>query len=648
MFTDIYIKKLVMEGFKGYKEKTELNFSEITKIIADNEKGKTTIGEAITWAYLGSNLFGNDKVDSDFLNEDSKNMKVTIEFISQDKEYTLTRNRIGSTTTIYLNNKVIKQTELTSMLGNKNIFLSIFNPEYFNSMNYNDGRDFLITILPDIEKEDIIAKIDSFSIEYIKDDLELIHNNPNLYIQSKRAEIKTLEDDLLFNEGALSNLNLSETTSKVVIFDSRTLEVLEEELDKISLTKVEPDTKDYEKLVEDKNSLEKEIISINAREFTKVETIEEMKELAALEKNISITEMEKYEVSEEAKSQIVSLEAQYLSLREEYKKHQITPLNEGDRCPKCKTKVNHTHAEMLKDDLISELNQLEIQGKEKASELAQYKKGIELKEKDFNDVKSMKLKEFKEKHQTLTEHIRKIEESNKTNQSLFLEKKEKSITTLKAKLKQIEEKMSLIKSSYQEKEEIRLKEINNRKEELKKEILELRKEKAQIDAHNLKIKIQEEEFEKNTEKRNKLLEENTNINANITIFKSQVEISKEYTNIKVKLLSEEIHSHLKDVKIKLQKVVKSTGEVKDCFDIFYKDKKYDIASRSGKIKIGLELSNLIRNLTGYNYPLFVDNAESITKYEVPEGVQLIETKVAEGEEIKIVVSENHKQLSLAI
>lgn len=648
MFKQVYIKYLIIEGFKGYKEKTELRLSDITKIAAPNGHGKTSIGEAISWAFLGTNLWGNEKVDSDLLNNSSKKMQVTVKFTDGEKDYLLQRNRVGSSTKILLNNKIVKQVELTAMLGSKEIFLSIFNPEYFNSMGDKNGRDFLISILPDINIENILEKIDDYSIEYIRDDLQLIHNSPNLYMQERRSEIKELETDLVFNEGVLSKLDIFQDSRDMKVFDTKHLEKLENELDNLSITKSEPVTTEYEKLIEEKNMLEKEVVAMTSKEFSKLETITEIKELAMLEKEISLLEIEKYETPEDVLRELLTLEAQYMSLREDYKKQQNISLNEGDRCPVCMTSINHTHLEMLKEEIGYILEKLAEKGKNKALEITNFKKSIELKEKEFNSIKELKIKEYKDKYNSLSEKVKRLEESNKSNEILFQKKKEKAIATLQNKIKSIENKMDKIKTDYLAKEEARLKEINNRKEELRKKIIDLRKEKAQIDAYNMEIKILQENMEKNIVERNKLLKENTRINEKITNYKSQIEICKEYTNIKVQLLSDKIHSYLNDVTIELQKVVISTGEVKDCFEIKYKGTRYKTISRSEAIKVGLEISNLIRNITKYNYPIFVDNAESITKYATPEMAQVIETKVTERQDLGITLAEREIKLNIAI
>ncbi len=65
------------------------------------------------------------------------------------------------------------------------------------------------------------------------------------------------------------------------------------------------------------------------------------------------------------------------------------------------------------------------------------------------------------------------------------------------------------------------------------------------------------------------------------------------------------------VEISLYDVVKSTGEVKDTFKFTYGGRRYDRLSLSEKIRAGMEVSELMKRLTGRNYPTFVDNMESV-------------------------------------
>ena len=65
------------------------------------------------------------------------------------------------------------------------------------------------------------------------------------------------------------------------------------------------------------------------------------------------------------------------------------------------------------------------------------------------------------------------------------------------------------------------------------------------------------------------------------------------------------------VQISLYDVVKTTGEVKDVFKFTYRGRRYDRLSLSEKIRAGMEVSELMKRLTGRNYPVFLDNMESV-------------------------------------
>lgn len=54
-----YIKT---KGFRKFENEFETNLYDITTITGANTKGKTNILYAIVWAFLGTNLTGDDKV----------------------------------------------------------------------------------------------------------------------------------------------------------------------------------------------------------------------------------------------------------------------------------------------------------------------------------------------------------------------------------------------------------------------------------------------------------------------------------------------------------------------------------------------------------------------------------------------------------
>ena len=85
------------------------------------------------------------------------------------------------------------------------------------------------------------------------------------------------------------------------------------------------------------------------------------------------------------------------------------------------------------------------------------------------------------------------------------------------------------------------------------------------------------------------------------------------------------------VEIALSEVVKSTGELKDVFKFTYGGRYYNRLSLSEKIRAGLEVSELVKRLTGRNYPVFIDNMESVDELtNVRPTGQIIMAKCVRG------------------
>lgn len=639
MFSEIFIYSLEIEGFKGFKNKTTISFSNLTKIEGDNGLGKTSIGEAITWCFLGSNLWGNTRADSLLLNNDSKKMSVNLLFRDTKRSYTLKRERRGTITSIILNNKTITQSELTAKLGSRDIFLSIFNPEYFCSKSDREGRDLLISILPEIKQSEVLDEMFDISIDCIKNDLDLVHSNPNLYMKNKRIEKKELEKDLLFNEGVLSKLDIDNSNKEFKVFDSSNLRLLEEELGKLRLGSHNKDNEEISKLNEYKSNLQNKIIEIQSKEFKKIDTLKDHKELSKLENEIDLINAEEFQISDEEVKKLYKLKSQYKQLQDEYRQKETLSLKEGDNCPTCKTVINTSHIEILEEEYNFELSELVKSGKNKANELKNHKEYIKKKKKEFNTNKELKIKDLKVRYNALSKKISDIEKANLLNETTINTKKEENIHALQAEIKNINEKINQIKNKDDNNIEY---EFKLKKEKLKEKIIIEKKNKAEIDAYNLEIKYSAKKNKENIEERNKILEENQNIYKKIDFCVNQINICKEYTGIKIRKLSEIIHSHLNEVSIELQAMVKSTGELKDTFNVNYKGVNFRSISRSEKIKSGLEISNLIRNVTNYNYPLFVDNTESITNYKKPKETQIIETCVVKN--LKLLIKDKHEDI----
>ncbi|UHA74436.1 AAA family ATPase [Paenibacillus sp. 481] len=94
------------------------------------------------------------------------------------------------------------------------------------------------------------------------------------------------------------------------------------------------------------------------------------------------------------------------------------------------------------------------------------------------------------------------------------------------------------------------------------------------------------------------------------------------------LMAEKVGGLFETLTLKLFAENKGDGEQKPFFEVEVNGKPYRKLSTAEKILAGLELISVLSEQSGVAAPVFVDNAESIIKYQAPDG-QLIECRVAD-------------------
>ena len=373
------INKLKMEGFKNNKSKIEYDLGKLTCISGENYKGKTTIGEAITWCLAGIDLTGNEMATNKLLNNKSKNMEVEIDFTFNEKPFNLIRSKRGSKTEIYLNGEIVKNTDLIKFYNDKHIFLSIFNPDYFVGLTPKLAKETLDSVLQKIDNQEIFEELSEFERNLL---LENDFKNSNLFLIKKREELKELEKDVLFSEGFIAAKK-----EEIVI----------------------PDEKVFK---------EEELIELNTKKLTITEKIQELKNIDKVELiEVSILEQERQ-----------SLLNQYNRYADEYK-----ALEDTIECPNCKHEIDLN--ESTRERLIKEINQIKASGKEVAAKIDQANKGNEKILEVYNKTLKENETEFTklessfyniDKLISVQEQIKREVENNNLNRSSLLKLKEEN------------------------------------------------------------------------------------------------------------------------------------------------------------------------------------------------------------------------------
>ncbi|HOV79878.1 MAG TPA: AAA family ATPase [Bacillota bacterium] len=177
--------------------------------------------------------------------------------------------------------------------------------------------------------------------------------------------------------------------------------------------------------------------------------------------------------------------------------------------------------------------------------------------------------------------------------------------TLNAELKAAEEKNAAAKEAYS-----RALEVWKKKQE---ELSAVAREIEAITGIAAEIKSRESRQNEITASLEALGKEINSVKEDIQECKVLLGSLSAYELKKNELHAAKIKEHLDRVEVKLFDVVKSTGELTPTFKLLYDGKPQQFLSTSEKVRVGLELAQVFRKLSGINIPCFIDNAECISR-----------------------------------
>lgn len=99
------------------------------------------------------------------------------------------------------------------------------------------------------------------------------------------------------------------------------------------------------------------------------------------------------------------------------------------------------------------------------------------------------------------------------------------------------------------------------------------------------------------------------------------------------LVADQLNAQLKNVKIRTFELQKN-GDIKETFEITMDGVPYKSLNSAGKIIAGVELIQLVNKSLDINFPIVIDNKESITKdFDIPN--QLITLEVVKGAALSV-------------
>ena len=589
------ITSLMLSGFKSYEEPTELVFGNPTVITGGNGRGKSSIADAIAFAVTGCPFFGERGIDR-LHNENNPDAAIRMCFVDETGTlHELNRTRRKNRMTITYDGYEIRQLDLADLFGERDVFLSIFNPLYFIEELGEDGKKLLERYLPTIPHETVLSQLSEPVREHLKNETIL---SPEGSLKRCREEIRGLEERITYLRGqkdlAASQGESHEQAEQELTLQADTLREEIAELEQRQFSGM--DVSDMqERLVELSGRYEE------AARDERADTSKLREQLQLLREKIARREVEKYqskftEALAEASARVKDLGVRYQRENAAYK-----AFHAGMECPACHRSVTEQSLPEVQAALKKVLSELYAAGSEQRAQL------IELQEMDkkaadtFARFKEDDLGKWAAEAAEMEQRCASLaEQASAETECLRAE-----IQTLTADL----EYGNLSQAEYDR--------LGTCREEL-------RQSEAKIAALQDMTAAQLPDFDR----------EIAQANANIAEIKRKMADVIAYISKRAELTFSQLK--MNRVEISLYDVVKSTGEVKDTFKFQYGGRRYDRLSLSEKIRAGMEVSELMKRLTGRNYPVFVDNMESVDDLaNVRPTGQIIMAKCVSGAALQV-------------
>lgn len=660
----IKLLNLKLTNFKGIKEFELAADGQDINAFGDNGTGKTTLFDAFVWVLFDKDSLNNStgKFDLKTLRNGKAvsklNHEVEVTLLVDDKELTLkkvykekwTKQRgsnvesfSGHTTDYYIDDVPSKKKEFDETIKEivqENVFKLLTNPSHFNDdkvLHWRERRQLLLEIAGDITDEDVIATnkslsklLDALNGKSIDDHKKIIAAKRK-EINKRIDELPTRVDEISRNMPDLAGLDESSIKGQV---DKLTIE-MEQKQEQINSIRNGSEVNELKKQVSD---IDLQIANVR-NEHTQNEQQELFKLQAKLQEeksNHTILQGDvKAQMQQKAMNdgRIKDIENQLADLREDYKfsqeqyQQQLEQEFEHDDnciCPTCEQDLPQDKV----DEAVAKFN------KNKSDLLEKIQKRIDELNKKGPELGARK-SEIEQDNETVQAEIEKITEqgTKKKNDIEKLVKKikesELNVTPIEEnqKYKQLQDEKATLQNKILELEQSQIGSINIVESEIK--ALKEEQQKLQIDLS--KIAQSEQSAKRITE----LEAEEKKLAAEYEELEQQLYLTEEFTRTKVNLLTEKINSKFKYARFKLFDEQINGGLTETCVTT-YEGVPYDSNLNSAsKLNIGLDIINTLSKHYGVQAPIFIDNAESVTK--------LIDI---DAQIIRLVVSEQDKQLRI--
>ena len=608
------LTQLNLQNFKGI-EFGDFRFTNNTIIRGDNATGKTTVFDALCWL-----LFGKDSLDrADFQIKTLKNGEpvhnvnhmVQAAFDNEDGTgFTLKRiyrekysnprggevKLTGHTTDYFINDVPSKEKEYKAFINNminEDVFKLITNPLFFNEQyTWQNRRKLLLEMCGDVDDVSVInskdelkrltellngrsvdeqRKIIASKKTAINKELDMIPVRIDEAVKCKPTPMEAeqkLKDDIATIETAIKQLE----EDKSVIING---------LDGAERTAKIREVK--RKLADRKSQLMNEHTDNERR-------LEHEYKLSLVQLQMAESERDRYKDREyELDSQIKQEEARIEKLQSEFDKFNQSQFDD-ELCPTC----GQPYPAEKRAELEAMFNTQKATNLEEWQKLIDSAKSLKqnyIEQKEIMQVKAngmcSQIEELSNVKDTKQKAMNEVGEVDLDN--------DVQVNDLKAELFMLE-----------------LDEDNTNDDQLKRldsELSELADKRSTLQTELTKYDV----IRDITKRINELEQEQQRLINEKNLVDETAFLLDEFVKAKVEMLEDTINKHFTITTFKMANVLVN-GSVEDCCETMVDGVPYRSLNNAARINAGIDIINALTKFYNVTAPVFIDNAEAVTKF----------------------------------
>lgn len=636
-----FLKKAVLENFMCYASRT-FDFYDITKIVAKNGVGKSTIATAYLWCLfncdyeLKDNPVVRREVDGKSVDDMDVSVELTLDVdgkeVTMKKVQKRTYSKDGSS---YKDDNKYFVNDVPKTLKDFNVYLDIDMSVFKMCSNINaflnqkpaEMREYLFSLVENVTDFDIasqkaeLAELVPLLNKYTVEELSAMNKATKAKITKDlpilNGQIKEKERDIQIKQDTdISDLELYRNSLKEQIADCVAKQT------------------DNDKLMAEYDKASADILDLKFKQSDMVRKANEENIKARREAEIRIENLNG--VIENCKKDIktaenviafnngmvAGLQAKLEATRVEWNTEKQREFDENSLiCPYCRQEYSEDKKEELRADFKThkeaKLNRITDKGNATKEEL---------------DIAKDKLAEAVKKLTEYREHL------DTYAHDMFILEKQLSELPQEIDVSATEE-YKAIEQQIAEKEEAMHKanDISAVKAELKSQETALRQQLAECESQIAKSDTAADEQRLEELKQTRIDSEQNKANA-----EKILDLLDELDKAKNETLSDSINSHFSLVKWKLFELNKSGGYKPACIPTVNGKSILTTMSNKGNRILGrVDICNSIQKISGMSVPIFCDDVESLDMQNEGKVINMVESQlvllcVSNDEELKIV------------